>query len=276
MSPSCGTPSDAKEKAAAAYNSASDAYDHPANSFWDYFGRRTVERLHLPAGADVLDVCCGSGASAIPAAEAVGVEGSVLGVDLAENLLTLARAKASAKGLTNIQFRSGDLMTLGFEAARFDAVICVFGIFFVPDMEAAVKELWRLVKAGGKLAITTWGPRFFEPANSVFWNSIKNIRPDLNKSFHPWDRISEAESLLKLLNSAGISAEVVREDRGHPVNSAEDWWRAILGSGYRGTVDQLTEDEYERVRQENFEFIRRNGVRSVDANVLYGVATKTG
>lgn len=70
-----GTPEDAKKKAAATYNAASDCYDHPANFFWERYGRRTVERLRLPFGARVLDVCCGSGASAIPAAETVGSGG---------------------------------------------------------------------------------------------------------------------------------------------------------------------------------------------------------
>jgi SAM-dependent methyltransferase len=76
---------DAKAKATAAYNAAADFYDDPANSFWDRFGRRTIDRLQLPAGACTLDVCCGSGASAIPAAEKVGPQGFVLGIDLAEN-----------------------------------------------------------------------------------------------------------------------------------------------------------------------------------------------
>src|SRR6185436_20213571 len=93
------TPQDAQMKAAATYNAASDFYDHAANTFWTRFGRRTVERLELTPGARVLDVCCGSGASAIPAAEAVGPTGSVLGVDLAQKLLALARAKAGARGL---------------------------------------------------------------------------------------------------------------------------------------------------------------------------------
>src|ERR1700752_2668577 len=100
------TPDDAQTKAASTYNSAADYYDHPANFFWERFGRRTVERLQLPLRARVLDVCCGSGASAIPAAEAVGLDGSVLGIDLAENLLELARSKANQRSLKNIQFRS--------------------------------------------------------------------------------------------------------------------------------------------------------------------------
>src|SRR5215211_8854858 len=104
---------DAKQKAASTYNAASDFYDHPANTFWGRYGRQTVERLRLAPGQRVLDVCCGSGASAIPAAEAVGPTGSVLGVDLAENLFVLAREKANQRGLTNIEFRTGDVLNLG-------------------------------------------------------------------------------------------------------------------------------------------------------------------
>src|SRR5687767_8260757 len=270
-----GTPEEAKKKAAASYNAASDSYDHAANFFWERFGRRTVERLQLPVGARVLDVCCGSGASAIPAAQAVGSGGFVLGVDLAENLLALARRKAQDRGLTNIEFRTGDMLDLGLPESEFDAVICVFGIFFVPDMQAAVSKLWRLVRPGGKLAITTWGRHFFEPANTAFWNSINAVRPDLYKGFNPWDRICEPGDLLALLNSAGINnAEVVAEPGSHPLNSPEDWWPMVLGTGYRGTIELLDAGAREQVRLENINFIRRVGVQSVQANVVYAVALR--
>ena len=72
------TPTDAKAKAAATYNAAADFYEHPANTFWARFGQETIGRLGLKAGQQVLDVCCGSGASAIPAATCVGPQGSVL------------------------------------------------------------------------------------------------------------------------------------------------------------------------------------------------------
>lgn len=270
-----GTPEDTKQKTAAAYNAAADTYDNAANTFWSRFGQRTVGRIGLREGERVLDVCCGSGASAIPAAEAVGGHGFVLGVDLAENLLHLATAKARQKGLTNVEFRQGDLLQLNLEHESFDAVICVFGIFFIPEMEAAVRELWRLVKLNGKLAITTWGARFFEPANTAFWNAIQSVRPDLYKSFNPWDRISEPHALSALFRGAGIlTCEVVAEDGTHAVDRPEDWWSMILGSGYRGTVEQLNETDYELVRQKNLDFIRDANVREVEANVLYAIAEK--
>ena len=267
---------DARQKAATTYNAASDYFDHPANTFWERFGRRTVERIRLAPGARVLDVCCGSGASAIPAAEIVGSTGSVVGVDLAENLLDLARGKARDRGLENTGFRIGDMTNLAFDDNSFDVVVCVFGIFFVPDMQLALHELKRVLRTGGTLAITTWGPRLFEPVNSVFWNSVREIRPDLHKSFNPWDRISEPEDLRSLLNSAGFEqSEVVAETGSQPVNSPEDWWAMVLGSGYRGTVDQLSTEDRERVRLANFDFIRGDSVRSVETNVVYGIAVKS-
>ena len=266
---------DAKKKAATTYNAASDFYDHPANTFWGRYGRRTVERLRLAPGERVLDVCCGSGASAIPAAETVGAAGSVVGVDLAENLLELARSKARQRGLTNIEFRSGDMTQLPFDEGSFDVAVCVFGIFFVPDMEAALRGLKRVVRSGGRVAITTWGPRFFEPATTAFWDSVRKVRPDLYKDFNPWDRISEVDAVRALLTSAGLDkVEAVAESDSQPLNSPDDWWAMIMGSGYRGTIEQLDPADQERVRLGNLDYIDRTSLRSLESNVVYATAVR--
>jgi 2-polyprenyl-3-methyl-5-hydroxy-6-metoxy-1,4-benzoquinol methylase len=134
------TPEDAKQRAASTYNAAADAFDESPLSLWDYFGKKTVDKLSLATGARVLDVCCGLGASAIPAAAVVGPSGFVIGVDLADKLLQLARAKAKHRALKNIAFHCADMLALDLPADSFDTVICVFGIFFVPDMSSAVRN----------------------------------------------------------------------------------------------------------------------------------------
>jgi ubiquinone/menaquinone biosynthesis C-methylase UbiE len=268
------TTDDAKKKAAATYNAAADFYDHPANTFWERYGRNTIKHLQLSPGARVLDVCCGSGASALAAAAVVGPNGSVTGVDLAENLLELARAKAAQRGLTNVSFQTGDLTDLKSPDGALDAVVWVFGIFFVPDMEAALRELRRVLRPGGGMAITTWGPRLFEPLNTAFWNSVRSVKPELYKGFNPWDRICEADALRALLASAGLQdIEVTPEMDSQPVNSFDDWWALVLGSGYRGTVDQLSTAERDRVKAESLDFIDREQIRSVETNVLYARAS---
>jgi len=268
-------PENAQGRAAFTYNAAADNYDASPLGFWDYFGRRTIELASLPSGSRVLDVCCGSGASALAAAEAVGLKGNVIGIDLAKQLLDLARTKAIQRRLTNIEFEVGDMLSMRFSPATFDTVVCVFAIFFVPDMTRAVSELWSRIRSGGKLAVTTWGQDFCEPANGAFWDSIKDVRPDLYKGFNPWDRIDNPASLRKILNEAGVaSLQINTEDRRHPISSAEDWWAIVLGSGYRGTIEQLNPAEREKVKQANLAFIRDENISAVETNVLYALATK--
>lgn len=266
---------EAKAKAAMTYNAAADYFDHPVSSFWHCFGRRTIERIGLHPGERVLDVCSGSGGSALPAAEQVGPDGKVVAADLAERLIALAAAKAEAKGLENIEFRVADMLDLGYPDASFDAVVCVFGIFFVPDMAAAVRELWRMVRPGGRLAITTWGPGLFEPANSAFWDAIGDVRPDLQRSFNPWDRISEPSGLHEMLAEAGVHAgNIVAETGTHPLSSSEDWWKIAMGSGYRGTLAQLDAEALAHVREKNLAHLDEHQVGAIATNVIYAVATK--
>ena len=268
-------PENSQARAAFTYNAASDFYDASPLGFWDYFGRRTIELASLPVGSRVLDVCCGAGASALPAAEAVGPTGNVIGVDLANQLLESARTKAIQRRLGNIEFEIGDMLSMRFPVASFDAVVCVFGIFFVPDMVKAVSELWSRIRPGGKLAVTTWGPNFCEPASDAFWRSIKNVRPDLHKGFNPWDRIDSPASLRDIFDQARIaSPNITREDRLHPINSAEDWWTIVLGSGYRGTIEQLDLAERQKVQEANLAFIRDEEISAIETNVLYALATK--
>jgi ubiquinone/menaquinone biosynthesis C-methylase UbiE len=264
-----------KARAATTYNAAADWYDAPENTFWARFGRRTVDLVHLRPGMRVLDVCCGSGASAVPAAQAVGSSGRVVAVDIADDLLALLRTKAQALSLGQLEVRSEDLLGLNMPGPGFDAVICVFGIFFVGDMVEGVRRLWRHVAPGGRLAITTWGPRLFEPANSFFWEAVRGERPDLHKGFNPWDAITEPAALEQLVSAAGVNhVQVVQESGTHALPSPSAWWALVMGSGYRGTLDQLSTDARGRIKTHNLRSLAASGVTAVEANVLYAVATK--
>jgi ubiquinone/menaquinone biosynthesis C-methylase UbiE len=112
----------AKLKAATTYNAAADHFDDEPLQFWTRIGRRTIDRLELRAGAIVLDVGCGAGSSAIPAAERVGWRGQVVGVDLAERLLETAAEKAIRNGLLNVRFVAKDMERLCYPDGCFDAV----------------------------------------------------------------------------------------------------------------------------------------------------------
>ena len=172
----------AAARVAAVYNAASDRYTAPPLSFWDRFGAETVRRMGLRSGAHVLDLCCGAGASARAAARVAGPSGQVLALDLSPRLLELAARRAADEGLDNIEFRCADATSTGLPSESFDAVVCVFGVFFAADRHGFVAEMWRHLAPGGALAVTTWGPHLFEPGNSLFWQEVGRLRPDLDRA----------------------------------------------------------------------------------------------
>jgi ubiquinone/menaquinone biosynthesis C-methylase UbiE len=113
-----------------------------------------VNRLGIQPGMKVLDVACGTGNSAIPAAR-LGAD--VIGVDIAPNLLEQARARAAAEGL-EARFQEGDAETLEFPDASFDLVVSIFGAMFGPRPELVASELKRVTKPGGRIVMGNWTP----------------------------------------------------------------------------------------------------------------------
>ncbi len=120
-------------------------------------GERFVDRLQIPVGARVLDVACGTGNLAIPAARK-GAE--VSGVDIAPNLLDQARQRAGAEGLRAV-FDEGDAERLPYPDAHFDVVMSMFGAMFGPRPELVAAELARVCRPGGMIAMANWTPEGF-------------------------------------------------------------------------------------------------------------------
>jgi ubiquinone/menaquinone biosynthesis C-methylase UbiE len=262
-------------RAARTYSAAADHYERPSLSFWDRWGAATVSRIALAQGDAVLDLCCGAGGSALPAAHAVGPNGRVLGVDVAVPLLELARAKAARARLTNVEFRSGDATRTRLPGGAFDAVVCVFGVFFVQDMPSFVAEMWRLVRPGGRLAITTWGPGWCEPASTIFWDSVRELEASLYKAFNPWDQLTTPDALTSLFARGGVENGCAEPVEGrHDLGQPEDFWDIVLGSGYRGTVDALRPKDVDALRDRVLSGLRSRAVTSLRSDVVFGTATK--
>ena len=118
--------------------------------------------------------------------------------------------------------------------------------------------------------------RFWEPVYSIWREAIRTERPDLYSAFNPWDRISLPEQVSQLMQSGGVpNAEVVPESGSQILNSPEDWWTIVLGSGLRGTVDALDADTATQIHDITVGWTRDNHVQAIETNVIYAVATKS-
>ena len=119
-------------------------------------GEALVETLGITEGLKVLDLGCGDGTTALPAAKR-GAE--VLGVDIASNLVEAGNKRASDQGISNCTFQEGDASDLnGLDDATFDLVVSIFGAMFSPRPYDVAKEMVRVTRPGGRIIMGNWIP----------------------------------------------------------------------------------------------------------------------
>lgn len=119
-------------------------------------GEALVASLNITKDMCVLDLGCGDGTTAIPAARKAA---HVLGVDIARNLVEAGNKRAAAEGLDNCVFQEGDAIALnGLEDKSFDKVVTIFGAMFAPKPYEVAKEMVRVTKPGGKIVMGNWIP----------------------------------------------------------------------------------------------------------------------
>jgi len=133
-----------------------------------------IGRLNLQKGERVLDVACGSGNLAIPAARAGAI---VTGVDIAPNLVEQARARAAAENL-DCRFDEGDAENMPYTDASFDTIVTMFGAMFAPRPDVTASELVRVCRPNGRIAMANWTPEGF--TGQMFKTGARHVPPPPN------------------------------------------------------------------------------------------------
>jgi ubiquinone/menaquinone biosynthesis C-methylase UbiE len=196
-----------------------------------FLNHRLVADARLRAGQHVLDLGSGTGYPALLAAQAVGPQGTVIGIDLAEAMLTAAGRKAKTLGLTNVTFRTGDVTTLPFGAGSFDAVTSRFCLMFLPEIPKALGEIARVLKPGAYLAAAVWASPDKNPYLRISMDVIKQLielpppdpeAPGIFRLAKPGDlaAIAQQAGLLPLADEE-VTAEVV-------FPSARDYYSSLM------------------------------------------------
>lgn len=254
------------------YTRASDHFD--ALPFWHHFGRRTVAHLAPAPGSHVVDLFCGTGASALPAARAVGPTGSVLGIDITPALLDVARRHAARQHLAHTRFEAADVTQLDLPPGSVDAVISVFGLFFADDVPAVLARAWSWLRPGGRLVSTVWGQVVLSPGEAYFWDAVRAEDPSLDH-ISPAARLATPEALTAVHVAAGLPApEIHRESWSMPLASPEAFWPVILGTSNRGVFEALPAEARAKVRERVTDRLRREHVTALDMEALIAVVTR--
>jgi SAM-dependent methyltransferase len=212
---------------------------------------RVVDRLAPRPGQRWLDVACGTGAIAERAAEGGA---TVVGVDLAPALIETARERAAERGL-GIDYRVGDCEQLELTAASFDAVSSTCGIMFSPDHEASARELARVTRPGGRIALANWTPtgglaRMFKvmapfmpappPSNPFDWGDEQRVRELLGDAFEleisehvSTLRVPTGEAYWELFSTSYGPTKTLAESLGDRREELHRDWVDFFESNYR-------------------------------------------
>ena len=167
---------------------------------------RLLELAGIAAGHRVLDIASGLGEPAIPAAQLVGPDGRVYGIDLVEEMLIHAREKAATAGVGNIEFLCVDGETLDFEAAHFDAATCRWGLMFMPAPEACLRLVHGVMKDDARFATACWSAPEKNPFVGVLLQALANYMelPKPPPGAPGIFSLADPDRLCGLLESAGF------------------------------------------------------------------------
>lgn len=234
-----------KRAFAGIFGRAAATYDRVGPRFFSFFGGRLVEASGLARGAQVLDVATGRGAVLFPAADVVGPEGHITGIDLAEDMVRQTAAEIQARGVQNAHVAVMDAEALDFPDATFDAVFSAFGLFFFPQCRSALAGFRRVLKPGGLLAVSTWG------GEDKHWEWLENLYrsymppPSAPPNGEPKPKEGEPvfdtpEGMRSLLTEAGFTVTgITPEEMDCLYSGGAEWWQAQWSHGRRYMLESL-------------------------------------
>jgi ubiquinone/menaquinone biosynthesis C-methylase UbiE len=215
-----------------------------------------IEAAGIREGQTVLDVAGGAGEPSLTIAERVGSVGSVTFTDAVAEMVAAARSEAQRRGLTNIGFHRCVADSLPFEDNKFDAVVCRLGVMFFPDPLAALEEMLRVVKPGGKISLAVWYKSELNPFTNIVTEVISRYvdsppaDPDAPGAF----RFAEQRKLADILSAAGaidVRERLFQFTIDAPI-SAEDYWtlRSEISDTLRAKLEKLPDTMVQQIRQE--------------------------
>ena len=200
-------------------------YDH-MNSIISFkrhlkWRKDVMSRMNVLEGSKALDVCCGTGDWSFSLAEAVGESGEVMGLDFSQNMLSVAKKRNEEASYKNVSFIHGNAMELPFEDNSFDYVTIGFGLRNVPDYMQVLREMYRVVKPGGKVVCLETSHPTLPVYKQLYYFYFRYIMPLFGKLFaksyqeYAWLQESakdfpDKNELKKMFQEAGFRNIVVK------------------------------------------------------------------
>ncbi len=233
-----------------------------------------VAAAALRPGMRVVDVACGTGVLAIEAAKATSPGGAVAGVDLNQGMLAVARSKSDA-----VEWVQAPAEALPFASDAFDAVVSQFGLMFFEDKPAAVAEMWRVLRPGGRLVVAVWDSLEHTPGYAGVTALLARLfGTEVASQLESPYSLGDAVALHSLLMEAGVAQAEVQQLPGEANFASIRSWMHTDVRGWT-LADQLDDAQFERLvaeaERELSRFVQPDGSVRFSHPALVASATKS-
>jgi ubiquinone/menaquinone biosynthesis C-methylase UbiE len=210
-------------------------------------GEALLNALNVCPGESVLDVAAGTGEPGLTLARRQLGEVTITGTDTAQSMVDVAQQKAAREGFSNIIFRCMPAESLDFPEASFDKLLCRFGLMFFGDPHMALSEMQRVLRSGGRVALSVWGAPEHNPTMSWYHRAFRGRIPDnLLPPLHKVTGFGDPLFLEKMMVDAGFrDVEISQREVVFRFPSFDDFWNLLEASAVLKTqFEALPKEEW--------------------------------
>jgi ubiquinone/menaquinone biosynthesis C-methylase UbiE/rhodanese-related sulfurtransferase len=229
-----------KKRTKQSFDAIADVYDEGLSALLLSLHQKMLEEARIGEGQRVLNIGCGTGMDSFLTAQALGRQGSIVGIDIAPEMIRRANEKAKARGLDNVTFQVMDAEKLSFPANHFDVIISQWAWTYFPNDHAAFREALRVLKPGGRIAVGVVGRPEHSPFLMVPFRVVSKRLPRvaIADGGPPTFRFAREGALESALSAAGfVSPWSGRYATMITVKDADTYWdlfrKSIGGFTYR-------------------------------------------
>jgi SAM-dependent methyltransferase len=208
------------------WNLVADGYAETTMIVFEQYADEAIAASKLKPRSIVLDVACGPGTLALRLARDAE---KVHGIDFSESMLAVFGKKIEQAGHDHIELHCGDAQSLPYADATFDAAFSLFGLMFFPDRKRGFSEIYRTLKPGGSIAVTSWAPVDQSPAMLTMFGALRAIKPDLPPPQRSVGTLENPDVFRQeMLDSGFRNVEIRQVTKPFPVTTLEEFWESMV------------------------------------------------
>jgi len=211
------------------WNLVADGYAATTSNLFESYAKAAIDLTHIDLHSHVLDVACGPGTLPLLIYQKCH---SIKAIDFAERMVAIFTNTIEQSGITNIEVTCADAQHLPYQDEVFDAAFSMFGLMFFPDRGRGYAEIYRTLKPGGEVVISSWAPVADSPAMQLMFGAVRKLNPDIPSPQTVIDSLENNEYFKGELVAAGFKDVAIhRVTQAFNIESIDKMWKdLVMGS----------------------------------------------